>query len=327
MPARRYAAMCAALIPIVAGACADETVLPPGSLQPNFSVAAGALVPIGNTSRGAQAFLVSVNRQIAARGGKYAVREASLLFARTADPQRASIVFANDRLHRMGYRFVKGDPRRATQGAVLRQASFSIFGFAPTGTTFIDSKPSIDASFATWSSLTCAGLPIVNNALPVGIFPSAMLDLGGWEEDPLRSDINTVGFLPGGIFDWVFGWGASTYIIAATFPFVFYDAAGNPTDIDGDNNDDTAFAEIWYNSDFLWNNTGVGPNIDIETAALHENGHALGLGHFGKISLNLSSGKLQFSPRAVMNAAVVNTQRTPLGADNASFCANWSSWN
>ena len=326
MPVRRHAAIYVAMITIVVGACADEAVLSTSSRQAQFSVATGDLVPIVDPAGGTQAFFASLNNHIGLRGGQYAVREASLLLARSANPHRASIVFANDRQRRLGYRFVKNDPRRTPVGTALRQSSFPIFAFAPTGTSFVDSKPLIDASFASWSAVKCARLSIVSNPLPFGVFPSAMLDLGGYAENPLVSDINTLGFLPGGVFDWVFGPGASTQVVAATFPYVFLDGAGNPTDIDGDQNDDLAFAEIWYNSSFTWTNTGTGPNIDIETAALHENGHALGLGHFGKISFNLSNGKLHVSPRAVMNAAVIDTQRSPLGPDTGSFCSNWANW-
>ena len=144
---------------------------------------------------------------------------------------------------------------------------------------------------------------------------------------PQLNDINTVGFVPGALFDAVFGPGASTSVLGVTIPFVFIDANGDPTDIDADGNADLAFAEIWYNADFRWTTSGTGSDIDIETVALHENGHALGLGHFGKIAVNTSSGKLQVSPRAVMNAIVLGTLRQPLGTDNGSFCQVWAAWN
>jgi hypothetical protein len=174
--------------------------------------------------------------------------------------------------------------------------------------------------------LRCASLPIVNNVLPANVFPSALLNLGGFIPNPLFSDVNTVGFLPGFIFDIVLGPGASQEVLGVTFPFVFVDANGDPTDIDADGNDDAAFAEVWYNAAFLWNTSGSGPGVDIETVALHENGHALGLAHFGRIAVNTSSGKLNVSPRAVMNAFILGTLRQPLGTDAGAFCSNWSDW-
>jgi hypothetical protein len=327
MLVRRTAALCAAIIPIVFMACADDATNPNAArIQPRFDLSEGDLVPFADPAGGPEAFLVSLNQGIAAQNLNYAVREASMLLAATADPQRASTVYANDRLHRLGYRFVKNDPRRGTVGAAVRQATFLPLGFASTGSATINAKPSIDASFATWNGVQCANLSIVNNALPANVFPSAILNLGGFIENPLLNDINTAGFLPGSIFNLVLGPGASTQVLGVTFPFVFVDAEGNPTDIDGDGNDDLAFAEIWYNAAFRWNNTGTGPNADIETVTLHENGHALGLNHFGKIAVN-QNGKLHVSPRAVMNAIVLGTLRSPLGTDNAGFCGIWEDWN
>ena len=187
-------------------------------------------------------------------------------------------------------------------------------------------KPSVDASFATWTGVKCSSLQVVNNILPANVFNSLILTIPGFINNPLASDVNTVGFLPGAIFDAVFGPGASTEILGVTFPFVFTQG-GVPTDIDSDGNADAAFAEIWYNARFRWNNTGTGPGVDIETVTLHENGHALGLGHFGKIAINESNGKLKVSPRAVMNALVLGTLRSPLGTDNSAFCATWGNWS
>jgi hypothetical protein len=79
----------------------------------------------------------------------------------------------------------------------------------------------------------------------------------------------------------------------------------------------------WYNDAFHWNTTGIGPKVDIETVALHENGHALGLGHFGTLFLT-DNGKLHVAPYAVMNAIILGTLRRPLGTDNASFCCSRS---
>ncbi len=54
----------------------------------------------------------------------------------------------------------------------------------------------------------------------------------------------------------------------------------NPFEADIDNNGklDTALKEVWYNDSFAWSTDGSA--VDIETVALHENGHALELEHF-----------------------------------------------
>jgi hypothetical protein len=326
---RRAALVCTLCAPITLLACDETPYSPPGpELRPQFSIEEVDLQPVADPSAGLEAFMSALNQQLAAGGANYVVQEAGMLLAETADPNRATIVIANDRQKRLGRRFVKDDPRRGTVGAMVRQASFLPFTSAPTGPgTFVNAKPSIDASFATWSGVKCARLPILNNVLPPLVFPSAILALGGFVNNPLFSDVNTVGFLPGFIFDIVLGPGASQQVLGVTFTFSFIDASGNLTDIDNDGNDDVAFAEIWYNGAFRWTNTGTGPNVDIETVTLHENGHALGLGHFGKIHFNTSNGKLHASPRAVMNAVVLGTLRNPRGTDDGGFCGTWANWD
>jgi len=326
LSSRRNTAIIAVLGPLVFAACADQVTNPAPQARPSLQVSEvpESFTVLGDASGGPEAFLASVNDALA--GQAYAVRGADLLLATTADPSFKSTVLANDRQHRLGYQFVAGDPRRGTVGDIVRQASFLPFRFAPTGPgTTVDAKPSVDASFATWNGVKCSKLTIVNNALPPNVFPSAILGLGGFINNPLLSDINTVGFLPGFIFDLIFGPGASRSILGVTFPFVWVDAAGNPTDINGDGEDDSAFAEIWYNAAFRWTSTGLGNAIDIESVALHENGHGLGLGHFGKISIK-NKGQLKASPRAVMNALYAGPLRSPLGTDNGSFCGYWASW-
>jgi hypothetical protein len=84
---------------------------------------------------------------------------------------------------------------------------------------------------------------------------------------------------------------------------------------------------VWFNDALQYSSTGAAGRIDIESAALHEHGHALELGHFGKITGDPKTGKLQASPRAVMNAVLLGTQRSPLGTDNGALCGNYASWN
>ncbi len=109
--------------------------------------------------------------------------------------------------------------------------------------------------------------------------------------NPFLADIVNAGWLPRAFFEAVGGPGGGRGILAFSVTFIFTDADDNPTDINGDNYLDTALNEVYYNDTFgNPNNDRVGnpwginivlPGIDVETVALHENGHSLGLGHFG----------------------------------------------
>lgn len=99
-----------------------------------------------------------------------------------------------------------------------------------------------------------------------------------------------------------------------------------PTDFDGNGYLDTALAEVWYNDDFDWTDTGDPALIDIQTVAFHENGHALGLGHYGKVFGTFANLRLHIAPRAAMNAFIFDVLREPLGTDNAAYCGLYGSW-
>lgn len=106
--------------------------------------------------------------------------------------------------------------------------------------------------------------------------------------------------------------------------FIFVDDAGVPTDINGDQYLDTALNEVYYNNTFGdWGSDRAGnpwginvllPGIDVETVALHENGHSLGLGHFGP------------PPAALLNPVYAGIRQNPLAVDHAGMQAIWGSW-
>lgn len=236
-------------------------------------------------------------------------------------------VFADDRNLRLDTRWVPDDPRRDGRNA-LAYAVDGTFGTATGAAGTADGEPEIDASFDTWNAVKCSDLTVEKQPDP-GVIPSTILAGGSTE----GLDIGEVGFLPGSIFDLVLGPGASDQVLGVTFTFVFTGPDGEPTDIDGDGNNDTAFKEVWYNDAFAWSADGAPGTQDIQTVALHENGHVLELGHFGKIHATFNQGKgndkpgtLHVSPRAVMNAINLGTQRELLATDNGAFCGQFASW-
>jgi hypothetical protein len=306
---------CAAIL--LTASCSSESVTPESAANLSRSTA----VEDGPVSLQ----LARINDSLAALGLSIAVQKAEFVLAPTAPkPASGQIVFANDRAKRLTTRWVPNDARRLADGDRLTFMNVTPF-MAANGAG--NAEGAVDASFQTWDDLTCTGLDIVKRPWNGGN-PSAILGIAGLPAVSVFSaDIVTMGFLPGDIFDAVLGPGASANVLGITFTFVFLESAGGAeSDIDGDGRTDTALKEVWYNNEFDWTLSGLGDDIDVETVTLHENGHAFELGHYGRIFGTLGNLQLHVSPRAVMNAVILGTLRSPKGSDNAGYCGNFGSW-
>lgn len=129
------------------------------------------------------------------------------------------------------------------------------------------------------------------------IDPEADIVFGGWIDPTYFS--NCLG---------------SSDIIGVTWSF-------SGGDSNGDKYPDLVYVEQFYNPAFAWTTTDAvyldfAAPIDIETIAVHENGHALGLGHFGGPNLR-QPFKLQpnlrvFDPEAVMNPYYLGGEKRAL---------------
>ena len=150
-----------------------------------------------------------------------------------------------------------------------------------------------DPLFCPLAGGDLGGFPTIIFGVPLGVF---------------AADIIHAGWYPAGCF------AATTLAFSVTFTF-----AG---DANGDNYADTALNEVYYNDAFgtffplnPWATGGAPlPAIDVETVALHESGHSLGVGHFGP------------PPAAVMNPVYPGPQQSLLPIDKAGMCTIWAQW-
>jgi hypothetical protein len=149
----------------------------------------------------------------------------------------------------------------------------------------------------------------------VGVTPT-----GGVLINP-EADIVVGGWLPAAYFSQCLG---SPSIIGITWTFSI-------SDQDGDNYRDTVYVEQFYNEGFRWTTTSAAylnfSLMDVESIAVHENGHALGLDHFGGPTngqpFRLQPNGRVYDPEAVMNPAYLGgtAKRQPLPTDEAALRA------
>lgn len=193
--------------------------------------------------------------------------------------------------------WVAADPRRGGRTNMLWSVDISV---APGSLVPGELEAAVDRAMETWATTTaCSNLPFA--------------------EVPSESDLWDI--LHAGFIS------LPTGVLGITLPFAFIESDGSFTDIDGDGRADYAFAVIFYQADedFWGIDVTQFPFVDFESVAFHETGHGLGQAHFGKAFVN-KAGKVQISPRAVMNAGYSGLQQTLTGTDMAGHCSDWGSW-
>ena len=272
------------------------------------------------------ALMHQINDQLAAAGSNLFVNEIQFFTIGLGRP--------SNRILQQPFRWVPNDTRRAAQGIDITHIVDQSFQGTTSGVSAVDTEAKIDASIATWDTEQALDKVSVVKRTDPGVdisifdefFPGTNPDepaLG----NPFAGDIVSVGWYPRTYFEAVGGPGGGRGILAFSVTFIFGDVVNGvfiPSDINGDNYLDTALNEVYYNDTFgdpaddrVGNPWGCDiqlPGIDVETVALHENGHSLGVGHFGP------------PPDAVMNPIYAGPRQSPFPSDQAGMNAVWSSW-
>lgn len=313
---RRIVQVCSVAVLAFTVACDREGPVSPGN-QGNEG--APFVAGQGTGDPYVLAKMEDVNGKLRARGANLAVTSIEFFTLGQARP--------SNRTHQQEFRWVPNDPRREAQGDDITYLVDESDGRTASGLTSAQTTAAIDRAMATWGANDALEkVDLVRRPDP-GRDPDIFDSFFGFGRfgDFLFADIVNAGWYPREFFEAAGGPGGGRGILAFSVSFVWVDdATGVPTDINGDGYLDTALNEVYYNDTFgdrkddrAGNPWGIDialPGIDVETVALHENGHSLALGHFGP------------PPDAVMNPVYAGIRHDPFAADDAGMSAVWGSW-
>jgi matrixin len=262
--------------------------------------------------------MAQINQQLRAMGLHIAVEQIEFFTIGQGRP--------SNRIHAQEFRWVANDPRRLADGENITYLVDQSDGATTSGLTNAQTEPAIDRAMSTWQANRCFKKVDIVKRADSGADPDIFDSFFGFGQmgNPYLADIVDAGWLPRAFFEAVGGPGGGRGILAFSVTFIFTDNNDVPTDINGDNRLDTALNEVYYNDTFgdpsndragnPWQIDQPLPAIDVETVALHENGHSLGVGHFGP------------PPNAVMNPVYAGIRHSPLSTDSAGMCSVWGSW-
>lgn len=239
--------------------------------------------------------MLSGNEGLRAQGMDYVVQQIDFF---NRDGSRSSA-----RLFQQEFRWVPGDARRGASGPGLSYLVDDGWAVEPGDLDEATVATAVSRAAAIWNGDSCLERAPLrrtgHGGGDVTVF-DFLLGVGSFG-DPFAADVVVAG-LPAGLEEF---FGPDTLAFSVTF--VFVGASGQPTDVNRDGHMDTALNEIYFNRAMPWT-VGGDDGFDLETAALHELGHALGLGHFGS------------PPRSVMNPVYAGVQESLQPIDHAALC-------
>ena len=322
------------LLALVAlAACSDVAPVAPAIAVPAASSAARSLdmgavlstegAVLTDEATALSEYLVQLNDELAASGSNMRYLKAELLMDGSRwDGVTSTIVLADNRYRGIGAEWVPGDPRRGERVGVNYLVQQNLL---PT-TRDADGKnvklvdkvqlnAQIEEGMTAWRNQSCSA-PIT----------------------PLSKTDKSVDIVQRGWYDRKFFWqfasdtASANSIIGITLSQGFITPDGKfYTDIDRNGKVDLSFSQIIYNNRFYWGSNAAPNVVDFYSIITHETGHALGLGHFGKLFVTkhdtadgIQISDIKYSPYAIMNAAYVTGRNEIAGTDRSSFCQIWS---
>jgi hypothetical protein len=329
-------------------ACSEVAppVAPDARPTPTEPSLAKSAAPITDENVSVSPIFAQINARLAASRAKVRAVKAELLMdGKGWNGASSTIIIANDRARGIGSEWVKGDPRRG--GRVGVTYAFGSNTSTPPETRDPDGSnrrfvlvsqldAQIEEGMSAWRGLSCSRQPITRVA--AGIDPDLLDQIFNGQAPTIDyaqpADIVQSGWQPLSFFT-NFAGASGANIIGVAFTFIFGDDVNGvfvPSDIDRNGKDDTALAELYYNQQFYWGNNGARNVVDFYSIITHESGHALGLGHFGKVFVTkkaaadgIQIADIKYAPYAMMNAVYVTGRNELAGTDNSSFCQIWAS--